>query len=320
MPVLSIIIPVYNVEKYLEACLNSILLQNNIDIEILLIDDGSNDKSGKICDNYAFCYKEIKVLHQANKGVSTARNIGIKEATGEYILFIDADDMISTNSIYSLIKIAHEKNIDILSFGYQEIRNEMVPPQTEKSGNIEVAYQSFTGIHPFSFMVWAYLIKRSLIFRYDIHFSESIKCAEDQEFIIKCMLHSKIYASTSEIFYFYRKRNDSLMALLTYDGAKNNLDVVKNLINYSKTNYIKEKLLIDFINQRCVSLTKSFFHFFVTNPMMYKRSYSFANKEFRLIYPLLTIKNSKDRIMFFFVKIDIRIYIVFHKIYIFFKN
>ena len=92
---ISIIIPVYNVEKYLRECLDSILAQSYKDFEIILADDGSTDSSGNICDEYSMKYENIKVLHKNNNGLSSARNAGLDIAQGEYILFIDSDDVVS---------------------------------------------------------------------------------------------------------------------------------------------------------------------------------------------------------------------------------
>ena len=95
MSLISVIVPVYNVEKYLEACIDSILQQTYEKIEIILVDDGSTDSCGKICDEYASKDSRLKVLHKGNGGLSSARNAGIKVATGEWITFIDSDDYIS---------------------------------------------------------------------------------------------------------------------------------------------------------------------------------------------------------------------------------
>ena len=103
---ISIIIPIYNVEKYMEKCLNSVVNQTYNNIEIILIDDGSKDKSREICDNYAKKDNRIKVVHKENNGVSSARNTGIDMSKGKYITFIDSDDYIDTDYIETLYKIS----------------------------------------------------------------------------------------------------------------------------------------------------------------------------------------------------------------------
>ena len=101
----SIIVPVYNVEKYIEKCLNSLISQSYRNIEIILIDDGSKDNSGKICDKYKKKDPRIKVIHKENAGVSEARNSGIQKATGKYLCFVDADDFVMNDYIKYLHKL-----------------------------------------------------------------------------------------------------------------------------------------------------------------------------------------------------------------------
>lgn len=115
MPRLSIIVPVYQKEKYLDNCIYSLLSQSLSDIEIILVDDGSTDKSGEICDSFREIDSRVKVIHQKNGGVSAARNTGLNIAQGEYIGFVDADDWVSTNMYETLITIAEEKQAEIVA-------------------------------------------------------------------------------------------------------------------------------------------------------------------------------------------------------------
>ena len=110
---ISIIVPVYNSEKYLEKCISSILNQTYKNIEIIIVDDGSKDKSVEICDNFSKNNKNIKVFHKKNEGVSIARNYGISKAKGDYILFIDSDDTIAKEMIYSLYNNLVDNDADI---------------------------------------------------------------------------------------------------------------------------------------------------------------------------------------------------------------
>src|SRR5690554_5746847 len=111
---LSIIIPIYNIEDYLPTCINSILNQEFDDYELLLINDGSTDNSGKICDQYALKDNKIRVYHQKNAGVSAARNLGLEKATGEWICFVDRDDSIEQNSLSKMISKLHTNELDLL--------------------------------------------------------------------------------------------------------------------------------------------------------------------------------------------------------------
>lgn len=114
---LSIIIPVYNVEKYLERCVNSVLSQSNDNMEIILIDDGSTDLSGYICDGFSKTYKNIKVIHKENGGLSSARNDGIIHSNGEYVFFLDSDDSVCDGFIEAISSKIQDFEYDIVEFG-----------------------------------------------------------------------------------------------------------------------------------------------------------------------------------------------------------
>lgn len=124
---ISIIIPIYNVEKYLKKCLDSVISQTYKNLEIILVDDGSPDKCGKICDEYQEIDNRIIVLHNKNIGLSGARNSGLKIATGKYVTFIDSDsdDYIADDYIEVLYKILKEKNADISICNYKSFKNDL---------------------------------------------------------------------------------------------------------------------------------------------------------------------------------------------------
>jgi len=129
-PLLSIIVPIYNVEQYLVDCLESIQNQSFTDFELLLIDDGSTDGSGKICDEYAHKDSRIKVIHQKNCGVSSARNEGLDKAIGSYITFVDPDDAIEKDTYLNNIKkLFQNPDIDILQFPTYVDSQSIRPPQ-----------------------------------------------------------------------------------------------------------------------------------------------------------------------------------------------
>lgn len=117
-PLISVIVPIYNVEKYLEKCVSSIIDQTYKNIEILLVDDGATDSSGSICDKFAEKDSRVKVIHKKNSGVSDTRNLGIKSAAGEYFCFVDGDDNITPNYIETMYKLSAETNVDIAMCSY----------------------------------------------------------------------------------------------------------------------------------------------------------------------------------------------------------
>ena len=119
----SIIVPVYNVEQYLRRCIESILSQTYHNFELILVDDGSTDSSGAICDEYALADERIHVIHKPNGGVSSARNAGIDTAKGEYILFVDSDDRVEPQHISNMIPSADE---DLVRAGFKRMKNSII--------------------------------------------------------------------------------------------------------------------------------------------------------------------------------------------------
>lgn len=120
-PLISVIVPVYNVEKYLDKCVDSIVNQTYKNLEIILVDDGSPDNCPKMCDNWAKKDKRIKVIHKENGGVSSARNVGIDNAKGEYIGFVDSDDWTEKKYIQKLYEVLIQENADIALCGYNRV-------------------------------------------------------------------------------------------------------------------------------------------------------------------------------------------------------
>lgn len=128
----SIIVPVYNVEKYLDECVKSILAQTYTDIEIVLVDDGSKDTSGAMCDEYKKQDERIVVVHKENGGLSSARNAGMENASGSYYIFVDSDDTISSNMVEEMVKKAKEHDAKIVSSLISEEQNKLGKGNTEK--------------------------------------------------------------------------------------------------------------------------------------------------------------------------------------------
>lgn len=126
LPKVSVVVPIYNVEKYLKQCVDSLLNQTLKDIEIILVDDGAKDGSGKIVDEYKNKFTNVKVIHQANGGLGPARNTGIENATGEYIAFVDGDDWVQSNMYEKLYATAQKSNSDIVVSGHCDYKNEFL--------------------------------------------------------------------------------------------------------------------------------------------------------------------------------------------------
>lgn len=211
---ISVIIPIYNMEKYIEQCVDSVLAQEYTEFEILLINDGSTDNTDKICKTLEKMDERVIYIYKENTGVSDTRNYGIKRAKGEYIIFLDADDILPTNSLLVLFKEINTGKYDIVFGGfeydydgrrvkklsriqdgeytYEEIKNELVDDGT------------LSGILFGS--VWASIYRKSVIDKYKVKFDKTIKINEDGIFNLELIRYtSKIKVITSTSVYIYRQ-------------------------------------------------------------------------------------------------------------------
>ena len=181
MPFFSIIVPVYNTEKYLERCINSIVDQTFKDWELILIDDGSTDKSGKICDKYLILDERVYVEHKKNNGVSAARNRGLEIAKGEYITFIDSDDWIDLDFLEKVYAKIKNKDLDIIMTEcVLELEKKSVNRLKEKKFliiNKNEAIKDFFLQKRLSWVIWSKFFKKELFIKFK--FNEKLRIAED---------------------------------------------------------------------------------------------------------------------------------------------
>lgn len=206
-PKISIIVPVYKVEQYLPKCIDSILAQTYHNWELLLVDDGSPDNSGHICDEYAQKDERIRVFHKENGGVSSARNLGLDNAEGDYVMFVDSDDWISNECLCKTVNRLN--SADVLQFGFTRCEQEINKP----NGNNEVtlSVDDFLSTRVINVCVGGNLIKNTIIQIYNIRFDEILKLGEDQLFIFQCIACSKLISRISLQLYYYRDNPESAM-------------------------------------------------------------------------------------------------------------
>ncbi|UOR13783.1 glycosyltransferase family 2 protein [Halobacillus amylolyticus] len=268
-PKISIITPVFNVEEYVGKCIKSILNQSFKNFELILINDGSTDDSGTICDYYASLDNRIKVFHTKNKGQAAARNHGIKIARGEYIGFVDSDDWIERNMFSLLYNYCVINDSDISIIGVREI-NESGTCLSEYIPNNVTFHSILRRAYP-----WNKLFKKELFIRNKLFFKEG-KYYEDLELIPKLFIKSQGISSITEVAYNYLKRGNSTTA--NRDGR-----ILDNLWAYTE---IKKFLMSEDIYS---TYSKEFekgviyFRVFYIN-LLYDYSSSFLLKNsFRLI-------------------------------------
>lgn len=215
-PLISVVVPIYKVEDYLEDCVRSIVGQSYQNIELLLVDDGSPDNCPAICDRYATADSRVKALHKTNGGLSDARNYGIKHATGDYLMFIDSDDYwIGKTSLEKLVdELSKHNDCDIAFFGRTTFMNacafETRPISPELfTGNIANDLQVLLRNHEFIPSAYQKMIKRTLITDNNIYFEKGL-LSEDWEWCIRLYSHTRSICGIPDNFYGYRKREGSI--------------------------------------------------------------------------------------------------------------
>lgn len=208
---ISVIVPVYNVEKYLERCIDSILNQTYKNLEIILVDDGSTDKSPKICDKYLDRDRRVRVIHKENGGLSDARNTGIQIATGDFISFIDSDDYIDINMYDSMMKILQDNDGDIIECGVKHVYNNKIIESNNienKSFTSEEAIEELILERSLHQTVWNKIYKKNVI---EGLLFEKDKINEDEFWTYKAFSKSNKILSINNKFYYYIHREDSIM-------------------------------------------------------------------------------------------------------------
>ncbi|MFZ5968923.1 MAG: glycosyltransferase family 2 protein [Bacillota bacterium] len=233
----SVIIPLYNVEKYVEWCLLSFENQNYKDFEIIVVNDGSKDNSATVVEDYINrSQMKIKLIHQENAGVSAARNKGIENAAGQYICFVDSDDMVAPNYLGDMIDSLEKSNCEIVICGVKYIK--------EVSDSNLVVYKeypiekmdSYHALVKFLYRditpgIWTLMTKREIIERNKLHFAEGYRYSEDIEMIFKMFGHSQNIVYLRNELYLYRIRDTSVMSLVD-DKRLDGFELMKKLETY----------------------------------------------------------------------------------------
>lgn len=234
---MSIIVPVYKAESRLELCIESVLNQTYSNIELILIDDGSPDKSGEICEEYASRDKRVKVVHIPNGGVSNARNIGIQNATGEYITFVDSDDTLEKGTYQIALKYLEETGGDMIAYGmvfeyYEDVK--IVHHQVKQ---IESAlllsrqeYKSkFFNLYETNYLSSCCnkIFKASILKDNNIKFNNNLVVYEDLEFVLRYLIYTnKIVAMPNILYHYYHVYGEKKLGSRRNTDYKRNIDIL----------------------------------------------------------------------------------------------
>lgn len=261
----SVVIPVYNVEKYLKKCIDSVLGQSYKNFEIILVDDESTDNSGKICDEYSSKYQFIKTIHKKNGGLGLARNTGMNVAQGEYITFVDSDDIVEKNMIESLMKPIIEQGADTVIGGFKRIDTENNILSEEKYANemvigsdiynktfIKMLGSSPRGQDSLKMSVWNVMYSKKIILENHLLFvSERKLVSEDIVWNFSYFKFSQKLCVIASTEYRYRKTPGSLTKKYDYDY----FNKIKVLYNYLEKKVFEE----DLGEEALIRLQKQFF-------------------------------------------------------------
>lgn len=251
----SIIIPIYNGERYLNQCLESIQMQGYTDFEVLMIDDGSTDGSAGICMEFAERDSRFRYKHKENGGVSSARNVGIEESTGEWLLFVDADDKMPDNALGNFMACRGDERTDLVVGAYAIEDKEKQTVEVFRVGEPELNKIDSANMlflenkYGYQGYIWNKLFKRSVVLENNIRFDERYRFNEDRLFCVEYICAMKGVAKTcDDIIYNYVKHPGSTIGTMGKD--------LRILDDYTSSLYIYERLKECHFPRRTVSLSR----------------------------------------------------------------
>ena len=235
----SIIVPIYNIEGYIRECIDSILAQTYPDFELILVDDGSPDNCGRICDEYAEKDVRIKVIHKENGGLTSARNAGLSVAKGDWIMHVDGDDWIEPDMIESLIEAAKATEADLVFGDYMKYGpyagNHKLPTWSidkKESMSRYIAYMMTT--------IWGSIAKRSLYTEHCLKSPDGVSYCEDFHLIVRLCHFAKKIVNVHRPFYHYRYRPTSIMSNMSRKTESDEQWVYQDTIRFFKEQGVYE--------------------------------------------------------------------------------
>lgn len=318
--IISIVVPVYNVEKYLPECIDSLISQTYSNIEIILVNDGSTDNSGEICDNYSKIDNRIKVIHKENGGLSDARNEGLKNISGKLIMFIDSDDYIDRNLVETLYKNLIKEQADISISAYSILlknkTKDICTPNTYLTLNNKESIDYMYRLKYYSPMINSKLFKVEL---FDNIYFPVGKLCEDQYTLYKLLYKTKKVVFDSNAKYYYRQRKSSI---INSDIYKTNdcIESTKQIMNFVEDKFNED---IESVTLNHVLLTLFYYNALIKHKIYFskhnKEISSIIKKYKELIKKTNILSNIKKAQIYLFLYFR-PFYIIFYKIYTFFRK
>lgn len=289
---ISIIIPVYNAEKYIEKCLKSILtIEDNI--EIIVINDGSVDNTKEILENYEVKYPNIRCIHQKNSGVSVSRNTGMEHANGDYLMFVDADDVFDKEMYDNLVSIVKQNDIDFVYGDYNTIsENDTIYDYMKMKKGIDSidALKKYYLSHADLNTCWGKIFKTNIVKTNNIRFPKNMKIGEDRIFVGNYLEHISNFKYINKPVYKYRIVQSGAMGSTMYTISKEKIDDFTKCLIYGekfadRNNLSKDEFHIEY-SSKCVAM--------INIMLRAKRSFKLENMEaHRLLLTPAIKKNLK---------------------------
>lgn len=327
-PLISIIVPVYNVEEYLSKCLDSIVNQTYKNLEIILVDDGSTDNSGIICDKYSEGDGRIKVIHKENAGVVEARISGVNNSSANYIMFIDSDDFIDIEMIETMWNSMKHTNVDLVCCQYFDYYDEDTiiksPVRPEiglyNKGKIEnllkynFLYDSRTGIAGYNLFLWTKIIKKDKVLQC-LEKGKGLFYGEDQVSILCLLYNIDNMLILPDYLYYYRKRIGQATAKYK-SNLWINMDLCfKKLIDIDRKNFLEYQIVPRSFSMYCMLINMLFkeknYNYSINEIKKYK-NLSFCQNLNRVNYGSLNLKKC---LQYFFIKNEFWfLYYIFYKL------
>lgn len=298
-PLISIIVPTYNVEKYIRTCIESILAQTYRNVEIIIVNDGSTDQSLAVISDLICSHHNVKVINQKNQGLSVARNTGIDVATGKYITFVDADDKIMPDFVSSLYQIAEKTGADIVRGSFRDF-NGNIPKNWVPDFNVPtncgtIVLDQFLSSN-ISFVVWSSIYRLDFINNNHIRFTPGI-LLEDGDFTTRAYMLAKLVATSSESNYAYRIRQGSI--LTTNNAKEMSLSEEKVISQFiSMLRHEESDVLCSLILKSIYGFMRDWTRIILKNHLSLDRTNSCFDTALTLIKEILNSKPLKEKVKF----------------------
>ncbi len=291
---LSVILPIYNVEKYLNDCLNSVLMQTFKDYEIILVDDGSKDSCPQICDDFAKKHSNTKVIHKTNGGLSSARNAGFKMASGDYVYYLDSDDYLLNNDFFNKLYEAAKTKPDFIIFKhirFFENQNKF----SDCSYDYNISKKSFPHTvmelvknDAFFGMAWIKIVKREILLKYNLIFIDGL-LGEDMPWNFDLYLNSKSISLLNSVEYVYRQRDNSITTTTKLKNLTDFIYIIEDKYSVLQTVDCDPELKIALLG----ALSKYYSNLLITYTRVRDKNKKHYLKRLKTLSPLLTFALSR---------------------------